>query len=182
MAQHYFIGFKIPEREANRLANARDKWDLDKNYKAIPDVRDLHITLQYLGGVEPGIFNELSTKLLGLDESLPGFRLTLRGVSTFGNPNKPRVIYTSVDEEPALIQLQKKIKDIVQTLPLKVDQKPFVPHITLAKKWIGQDLIDLEGMEIEPMETVIGHFSIFAIHPQKVPSYEAVKTINLKEI
>lgn len=180
LVQHYFIGFKIPETVAEHLDQARSTWDLQETHKVIPHVSDLHITLLYLGGVEEELFQKLSGRLDDLEVTCPSFDLTIKGVSTFGSSRKPRVIHASVEEQSKLKQLHGHVKNIAESLNFKVDQKLFVPHITLAKKWIGNGELDIGNMQVEQMNFTIEHFSIYSIHPQKIPSYQAVKTVNLK--
>ena len=180
MVQHYFIGFKIPEQEAERLEKVRSTWSLQSTHKAIPHASDLHITLLYLGPVEDVLLQKLSDRLTDLQEICSSFKLTIKNISSFGNPRNPRVIFASIEEEAKLKLLQKNVKTIAESLDFKVDQKPFVPHITLAKKWIGKQEINMAEMKVEQSDFIINQFSIYSIHPQKVPSYQAVKTVDLK--
>jgi len=179
MVQHYFIGFKVPEREAKQLDEIRKTWNLQETHKVIPHVNDLHVTLLYLGAMEDEVLQKLSVGLERIQDTVGSFHLTLTGVSSFGSPKNPRVLYVSIADEPKLKQLQKNIKTIGESLRLKLDQKPYVPHITLAKKWIGNDDLNLNDMQIEPINIAINQFAIYSIHPQKTPSYQAVKTIEL---
>jgi len=181
MVQHYFIGFKIPEKEASQLDEIRRTWNLQETHKVIPHGSDLHVTILYLGAVEDEVLQKLSDRLESLQGIDASFDLSLTGVSSFGSPKNPRVIFVSLEEEPKLKRLQKNIKMIGESLHFQLDQKPFVPHITLAKKWIGKQEINMAEMQIEKRNVTIDQFAIFSIHPQKIPSYEAVKTINLKD-
>jgi RNA 2',3'-cyclic 3'-phosphodiesterase len=181
MVQHYFIGLKIPEKEATQLDEIRSTWNLQATHKVIPHVSDLHVTLVYLGAVEDGVMNTLIERLEKLQGDLPAFDMEITGVSNFGSPKNPRVIFASLEEEPKLKQLQNNVKMIAESVPLKLDKKPYVPHITLAKKWDGNQELNMSDLKIEPMTAAIKQFSVFSIHPQKAPSYNAVKTFQLKD-
>lgn len=181
MVQHYFIGLKIPEKEATQLDEIRSTWNLQATHKVIPHVSDLHVTLVYLGPVEDGVMNTLSERLEKFQDDFPAFNLAIKGVSSFGSQINPRVVFASLEEEPKLKQLQKNVKMIAESVSLKLDQKSYVPHITLAKKWVGHQELNMNDLKIEPMTFAIKQFSIFSIHPQKAPSYNAVKTIQLKD-
>ena len=181
MVQHYFIGFKIPEKEAQQLDQIRSKWELQSTHKVIPHASDLHITLLYLGAVEEKAMQRLSERLNALQETCSSFDLTLKGVSSFGSPSNPRVVYVSTEEQDKLKLLQKNVKLIAESLNFKVDQKPFVPHITLAKKWKGKQDFNMDDKHIDQMNFMIKYFSIYSIHPQKTPSYHPVKSVVLKD-
>ncbi|WP_075620106.1 RNA 2',3'-cyclic phosphodiesterase [Paenisporosarcina indica] len=181
MVQHYFIGFKIPEKEAQQLDHVRSTWNLQATHKVIPHSSDLHITLLYLGAVEDETMQRLSERLTDLQETCTSFDLTINGIASFGSHRNPRVVYVSVEEESKLKLLQTNVKMIAESLNFKVDQKPFVPHITLAKKWIGKEDLNMEDKQVDQMNFMIKQFSIYSIHPQKIPSYHAIKTIELKD-
>jgi len=181
MVQHYFIGFKIPEKQATQLDEIRSTWNLQTTHKVIPHASDLHVTLLYLGPVEDKDMKTLTERLEKLQDDLPSLNLTITGFSSFGSPKNPRVVFASLEKEPKLKLLQKNVKTIAESIPFKLDKKPYVPHITLAKKWIGQKELNMHELKIEPLIVEIKQFSIFSIHPQKIPSYIAVKTIQLKD-
>lgn len=180
--QHYFIGVKLPGELARRLVEDRNEWQLELSHKRLPVAEDLHITLVYLGAVEAEVLTKLISELNELAEVIPAIKLTLSEVTTFGNPSTPRVIYTSIEEQPMLRKLQNAILEKCLALLLQVDQKPFVPHITLAKKWSGKLDVFSKEMLIEKTSFNVKDFSIYSINPGKVPSYEPIHTIYLKDL
>ncbi|HSO58734.1 MAG TPA: RNA 2',3'-cyclic phosphodiesterase [Paenisporosarcina sp.] len=180
--QHYFIGVKLPEGLAKQLVDFRNEWQLELSHKRLPVAEDLHITLVYLGAVEAEVLTKLISELNELAEVIPHFTLTLSGVETFGNPSTPRVIYTSIEEQPMLYKLQNTILEKCLALLLPVDRKPFVPHITLAKKWNEKLDVFSKEMHIDKISFNIRDFSIYSINPKEVPSYQPVHTIFLKDL
>jgi 2'-5' RNA ligase len=180
--QHYFIGVKLPGDLARRLVDERNEWQLELSHKRLPVAEDLHITLVYLGAVEAEVLTKLVSELNGLAEVIPAINLTLSEVATFGNPSTPRVIYTSIEEQPMLRKLQNAILEKCLALLLQVDQKPFVPHITLAKKWSGKIDVFSQEMLINQSSFTMSNFSIYSINPREVPSYQPIHTIFLKDL
>lgn len=178
--QHYFIGVKLPSELSQQLVNTRNDWQLEKTHKRLPSVEDLHITLVYLGAVES---EKLKTLMLELDdnESFASMKLTICGVSTFGNPTTPRVIYAAIEEHPKFSELQSTILEKCLDLSLPVDSKKFVPHITLAKKWSGQQEGFSKEMHIATSKFKVNQFSVYSINPGVTPSYQAIHTIYLKD-
>ena len=180
--QHYFIGVKLPEGLARHLVDSQKEWHLELSHKTLPVAEDLHITLVYLGAVEAEVLTELISELNELNEVIPAIDLKLSGVSTFGNPSTPRVIYASIEEQPMLHKLQHAVLEKCLALSLRVDQKSFVPHITIAKKWSGKLDVFSKVMLIEQTSFTMKDFSIYSINPGKVPSYKPIHTIYLEDL
>lgn len=177
--QHYFIGIKLPKDLAQQLVDLRKGWHLERSHKRLPVAEDLHITLLYLGAVESDLLKQLLSQLDSLSQKFLPIDITLNGVSIFGNPLTPRVVYTAIEEQLSLQLLQKAVLEKCLELFLQVDKKPFVPHITLAKKWSGQHELFLKEMDIEKQSFSITAFSVYAINPRETPSYQAIHTIFL---
>lgn len=178
--QHYFIGVKLPIELSRQLVHSRDSWQLEQSHKKLPPAEDLHITLVYLGAVESGKLNSLMQALDDID-SLKTMIVTLSGVSTFGNPATPRVIYAAIMEQPKLIELQSAVLEKCLDLSLPVDTKKFVPHITLAKKWRGQQEHFSKDMHIASNKFTVKEFSLYSINPGVIPSYQEIHSITLKD-
>jgi 2'-5' RNA ligase len=114
-------------REVRRLA------------RALPDVRfaapdDLHLTLAFLGEVDDATLAQVIA--LGSDvasHSRP-FELALAGLGVFGPPHAPRVVWAGVGgETPRLLALQHRLADALEALGFPREQRPFSPHLTLAR-------------------------------------------------
>ena len=93
----------------------------------------MHLTLRFLGDVDEGQFVALKSALGTLDS--PPFALTVQGVGRFPpSPKKaPRVLWVGIQPEPLLDALQAQVASVVRELGFPPDDKPFKPHITLAR-------------------------------------------------
>lgn len=177
--QHYFIGIKLPQELAEQLVELRHGWHLNETHKRLPASEDLHITLQYLGAVDP---EKIGCLLRELDLlHVPSMKITLKGISIFGNPSTPRVVYAAVEEQPLLNDLQRVILEKCLELTLAVDTKKFVPHVTLAKKWSGQQVGFSKEMMLDETSFNVNQFAVYAIHPGEIPSYRAIHSIDLED-
>ena len=177
LSKHYFIGIKIPARIAEALETARSSWDLNSHKRYTPAV-DMHITLVFIGG-DPNNEIEGVRKALGNIAQAP-FGLRISGVESFGKPSMPRVIYAALEESAELQQLHEQVKEILSLFSLRTDNKAYIPHITLANKWAGEEPIDQE-MPLEPMQFTAAEFSLFQIEPDRIPRYLPVQTYQLKD-
>ncbi|HTF89734.1 MAG TPA: RNA 2',3'-cyclic phosphodiesterase [Planctomycetota bacterium] len=87
-----------------------------------------HLTLKFLGEIdEPQ--RERFSKALSLIRQ-PTFQLSLTHLGVFPNERRPRVIWLGVSDEPALRTLASAVD--LATNSITAD-KPFAPHITLAR-------------------------------------------------
>lgn len=177
MDNHYFIGIKIPVPTAESLIEQRISWDLS-SHKRHPDAEDLHITLLFIGADPNG---EIQAAAEVLQEVVhPPFDLKLTGSGYFGKSDRPRVVYGAVEENDLLSGLHEKIKAALNGFTLSPDNKPFVPHITLANKWAGN--VPWEGIPpLRPQSFRAEEFSLFRIEPGNKPRYVAVQTYKLKD-
>ncbi|MCM3611521.1 RNA 2',3'-cyclic phosphodiesterase [Planococcus sp. MERTA32b] len=177
MVNHYFIGIKIPLTTARSLVEQRDSWNLS-SHKRLPVAEDLHITLLFLGG-DP--HDEIGEVAKALEEVAHGsFSVDIAGTGYFGKMERPRVVYAATEENDSLNRLQLKIRDILKGFQLSPDNKPFVPHITLANKWAGNE--PWNGIpELETGRFEVGEFSLFQIEPVQTPRYIAVQNYKLKD-
>jgi 2'-5' RNA ligase len=93
---------------------------------------NLHVTLKFIGEV-PG------TKLAAVHSALAGVRceqhvtLDFRGLGFFPNEKHPRVFWAGIEASPNLKTLAADIDKVTEKLGMAREQRPFSPHLTLAR-------------------------------------------------
>lgn len=100
---------------------------------SIPDAGNLHLTLRFLGET-PG--DLLPSLLDRLDRALGGahaFELAIRGAGAFPDLLRPRVLWAGVARSERLAALHRAVADGLKGWPAPPDDKPFKPHLTLAR-------------------------------------------------
>jgi 2'-5' RNA ligase len=103
----------------------------DVRWVAIPSI---HLTLKFLGEVEPDIIPELSNSLESNTHSQRNFPLRLRGLGCFPSQKNPRVIWCGIDGETAkLSQLQQQIEITCGRFGFAPENRDFRPHLTLGR-------------------------------------------------
>ncbi|MGM0897336.1 MAG: RNA 2',3'-cyclic phosphodiesterase [Bacillota bacterium] len=175
MSTHYFIGIRIPQETAEKIAQARNSWEMATHKRSTPP-GDMHITLVFIGEDRFGELEEIAERMERISQT--PFRLRTDGVKTFGNPETPRIVYAALSDSPELMELQLAVQQQLGPLKLSTDPKPFVPHITLASRWRGGSLP--EKLELEELEFPVESFSLFEIHPRETPRYKEIQTYLLK--
>lgn len=122
--------------EAAREALRREERRLAR---ALPDVRfaapeDLHLTLAFLGEVDDAALAQVIALCGEVASHAAPFELALAGLGVFGPPHAPRVIWAGVGgETPRLLALQRRLADALEALGFPREQRPFSPHLTLAR-------------------------------------------------
>jgi 2'-5' RNA ligase len=94
----------------------------------------LHLTLRFIGETEKS--SEIKAVLSRV--SSHSFRLALKGIGVFPYAKRPRILWLGFEEAPALLDLQKQIETSLQSLGLLAENRPFSPHLTLARFKFGQ--------------------------------------------
>ena len=127
-----FVALEIPSAVRENLAA------LLKSLRAVsPQTRwvrpeNLHVTLKFIGEVP-------DTKLAAIRSALAGARsdqpvtLDFRGLGFFPNEKHPRVFWAGMEASPNLKDLAADIDRATEKLGIPREQRPFSPHLTLAR-------------------------------------------------
>jgi 2'-5' RNA ligase len=127
-----FVALEIPSAVRENLAA------LLKSLRAVsPKTRwaraeNLHVTLKFIGEVP-------ETKVADLRSALAGARsdqdvtLDFRGLGFFPSDEHPRVFWAGIAASPNLKTLAANIETAMEALGIPGEQRPFSPHLTLAR-------------------------------------------------
>jgi 2'-5' RNA ligase len=127
MPKRLFIGLELPSNTRAMLAA------LDPRIRGLRwlPVDQLHLTMSFLGQVEPEQEETLRTALARV--RVPPFFLPIHGVGAFGG-ERPTIVWAGVGKgHPHLFALHKHIQDALLQSGFEPDLRPFHPHITLAR-------------------------------------------------
>lgn len=153
---------------AQMLARAfGDDWPLPGRLSP-PD--NWHITVRFLGSVDDLSLDRL---LAGLDEAAatePGWPdgpvgVILRGVGAFPRPDKATVLWVGVDSEQ-LLELAEAVEELVTSIGLAPDERPFRPHLTLSRVRPPQDLSDLIDVDWGRLRLTVDRLTLFQSQEQ----------------
>ena len=112
------------ERLLERLRPAaRVKWSPPAN---------LHITTRFIGEWPEGRLADLKGALSGVPGGAP-IEIQVRKVGFFPNPHAPRVFWAGVEGGTGLARLAAEPDRALEPLGLKPEDRPFSPHLTLAR-------------------------------------------------
>jgi 2'-5' RNA ligase len=129
-----FIAVEIPPdiQEAVYNATASLQKRIGSAVRWVP-VKNVHLTLKFLGDVSPLNVEMLSQVLRAEAELCPCFDLRLHWLGSFPNLKRPRVIYIGIQAHPILEGLQRGIEFASRKLGYESEERGFSPHLTIGR-------------------------------------------------
>jgi 2'-5' RNA ligase len=91
----------------------------------------MHLTLRFIGETGEQQFKQVRDALAGIEGA--SFEMSLESVGQFPERGSPRVLWVGLKAPNDLRQLQQTIETTLLNLDLDPQDKPFSPHITLAR-------------------------------------------------
>lgn len=127
-----FIAIHLPKEILRQLEEVQQSFKRFASDAKWVNVQSIHLTLRFLGYVDPSIIPSIQESMLNLSPRFAPMSVTLKGCDFFPNSRKPTVFWTGVDSKD-LLPIQKQIEDAIQTLGMEKEERTFNPHLTLAR-------------------------------------------------
>ena len=167
-----FIAIEIPEEVKDYIAEVQRKINTDENKIRFVKKEQMHLTLKFLGEVQPNITEEIKNNLKKI--TFKPFSVVLDNLGVFPSESYIRVIWIGLKPEALIVELQKDIDEKFKQLFKK--EKNFKTHITLARvKFIEnkkQFIEKLKNIKIENRKIDVNNFKLVkSTLTQKGPVY-----------
>jgi 2'-5' RNA ligase len=149
-------------------------------------IDNIHITLAFLGDTQESMVNEISIMLAERCMGYGKFSLTLKGCGLFRNFSDPRIIWTGIEPSDRLAELNETIMNGLKMLNIKMEDRPYNPHLTLGRikllknKDVLKSLFDSfknTVLQIVPVTEIILYESILL---QSGPVYNPLAKFSLQ--
>ncbi|MDF2788216.1 MAG: 2-5 ligase [Neobacillus sp.] len=179
---HFFFAIKMP---------LETKLIMQKNTEKLKEIlpfsrwvhhEDLHITLAFLGNAPSEKLTSAMENVQATLSGSEGFMLEINKLGIFGKLDFPRIFWADTKESNELQVVRKKVFTACLDAGFQLETRPFKPHITLARKWIGdkpfqQNLLNVWAeLQPEPLLFNVNEVVLYQTHLDKTPKYEE-KTI-----
>ena len=129
-----FIAFDVPPFVLKTVAEIQNRFKSLGLRASWVVPANMHLTLKFLGEIDPGRVAEIREALPRKLSRLSGFQVCLSGVGVFPNLSRPRVLWIGLkDQTGALESLQSKIEEALSGLGFPRETRPFAPHLTLGR-------------------------------------------------
>jgi len=127
-----FVALEIPSAVRENIAALLGSLRAISPHTRWVRPENLHLTLKFIGEVP-------EAKLAGIRSALAGVRsdqsmtIEFRGLGFFPNEKHPRVFWAGIEGGPNLKSLAAEVERAAETAGIPLEQRPFSPHLTLAR-------------------------------------------------
>lgn len=144
-----FIAIELPNETLDAITGVQDALQRKAPDRALRWVKPkgIHLTLKFLGDAPhdqaPAIADALAEAAAGFGP----LALRVEGLGGFPNPRRPRVLWLGIagDTGP-LTELQAAVEQHVAPLGFPTENRPFSPHLTLARVRRGVPREDVDAV------------------------------------
>jgi RNA 2',3'-cyclic 3'-phosphodiesterase len=127
-----FVALEIPRAVRDNLATLiKDLRTADPKARWVR-TENIHVTLKFIGEAPPEKVQDIRSALSGV-YSEREVELNFRGLGFFPNAKRPSVLWAGTDASPNLQSLAGDIDGSLEKLGFPREQRPFVPHLTIAR-------------------------------------------------
>jgi len=130
-----FIAIELPAEVKQYLAELQKKLKAEKQLR-IKWVRPegIHLTLKFLGDIDMSMVKPVTQAMADAAAAITPFKLGIQQPGAFPNLQRAQVVWVGLGGEvDKLKQLHKKLDTNLAKLGFKTEQRPFKPHLTLAR-------------------------------------------------
>ena len=144
-------------------------------------IDNMHITLAFPGNTSEEKIERIDELLKVRCSDFKKFEVVMRGTGVFKSFSDPRIIWAGFEKSEELTKLAKTIQEGLRGIGIELEERPFNPHLTLARI---KNLSDREAFErlisqyqnidiqVVPVNEVILYESI---HAPVGPVYKPLK-------
>lgn len=184
---HFFFAVRMPEETKLMMKKHIEKLKHQIPFSRWVHHQDLHITLAFLGAAPEEKLTQAERLVQEASKTTKPFQLRINRLGFFGNEHSPRVFWADTEESKELILLRNKVFSACEEAGFALETRPFRPHITLARKWKGEEPFQQTQLEMwnelqpDPLLFQANEVVLYQTHLQNTPKYEAIKVFPLKE-
>jgi 2'-5' RNA ligase len=180
-----FIAIKVEAGETLLSMISSLKSGLIKDTIRWTAIDNIHITLVFLGDTEDNVTEEIRLMLKEKCTGAGKFKLHLNGCGIFRSMNDPRIIWTGVGPSDDLTALNETIQDGLKQTGIKLEDRPYNPHLTLGRIKRISDIKKLKTLveqfreseiQVVPVNEVILYESLLL---QSGPVYKPLEKFSL---
>ena len=121
----------------------------------------IHLTLKFFGYIYDSDVANISDVVKNSVANMKALLLNVRSIGAFPSVNRPRVLWLGIDgDTDALINLQVKIDAGLESYGFKKEDRPFRPHLTLARIKEPKGLVGLAETVKKNEDCNAGSFTV----------------------
>lgn len=94
---------------------------------------NIHLTLKFLGSIEPTLVEAIRDRLRARGEPRAPFEIEAFGLGAFPSLERPRILWAGVKPSAPLDELAGMVESSLVELGFPAEERPFHPHLTLGR-------------------------------------------------
>ena len=98
-----------------------------------PPPENFHLTLAFLGNIQEASLHEVLEAGRRVALAHSPFTLSSSGLGAFPDPKRARILWLGLEANASVANLARDLQGAMGQLGLVLDEKPFIPHLTLAR-------------------------------------------------
>ena len=167
----FFIALEIPSENIPQFQSIQTKLSTFIPQSKLTNVEKIHLTLAFLGEQNDNLVPNLTKIIRDATIDIPSFEVTPAYIDGFPNIHEPNILWVGVKGDiDKVLLIREGIKDGLKELNLPVDERRFIPHITIAKF--------SESISIDRnLEKELGKIMTGAFDPIKITSIKLFESI-----
>lgn len=167
----FFIALEIPSQNLAQFQAIQTRLHTLVPQARLTDLDKIHLTLAFLGEQPDQLQQRLTQIIQAATSGVASFEVTPAYIDGFPNIHHPQILWVGVKGDiDKILLIREGIKDGLEQLHLPVDERRFIPHISIAKfnsqfeinrdlevsleKIIPQDLTPIQISSIKLFESV----------------------------
>lgn len=181
MELHYFVAITLPNHIKEMLSNYKEEMQEELPFRSWVHKEDYHVTLSFLGSATEeqleGIKNGLQT-LIQMKRTI----VHITRIFNVWYGRQAAYFWAKVRGNQDLFQLQKRVHVMCEENGFSLETRPYHPHITVARKWVGEEKFNLEHIkEVPEISFQADTITLYESHVKETPKYKAIAEIKLQK-
>lgn len=150
-----FIGVKLPGAIKAQLADVQKELKRASLKGSFTDPDNFHLTMRFIGEVDPDQKSAIETALARCAESQMPFLVETNGLGYFSKRNK-RIVWLGTKENSRLHQLYEQLNASLLGQKMTIaDEVAFIPHLTLGRGIVlSQEWETLSKVQLPPDQKI----------------------------
>ncbi|MCX7678762.1 MAG: RNA 2',3'-cyclic phosphodiesterase [Spirochaetes bacterium] len=153
-----FVALNITEEIRKTLQSMHDSLMLHSTLLKVIPPRDYHVTVKFLGECRAGLAENIKKKFheVFTPSADKSFGFTLKGMGVFPDIQRATVIWCGIQPDDAIIfHIYEKVEKFFQNFGFQREERPFFPHLTLARVRKGMKLTSPVRQMLEENENTV---------------------------
>lgn len=134
LIMRFFIALEIPNENLAQFQSIQRSLHTLIPQSRLTSEDKLHLTLAFLGEQADDLKDQLTKIIEDAASGIFSFEVTPAYIDGFPNIHHPQVLWVGVKGDiDKVLLIRESIKDGLENLRLSVDERRFIPHISIAK-------------------------------------------------